>query len=58
LLAVTADAVADLVDAGQGLDVDVEQVAGPPLPAALHRFPGLVVAEGSETKRAEDAGGG
>ena len=57
-LPVAGDPVADLPEAGQGLDIDVDQVARSVPLVALHRRSGLQVAESPQAQPAEGTGNG
>ena len=57
-LPVAGDPVAYLPEAGQGLDIDVDQVARSLPLVALHRRSGLQVAESPQAQPAEGSGNG
>ena len=58
LLAITGDPVAHPAEAGQGFDVDVDQVAWPFPLVALHRRFGIHVPQSPQPKAAESPGDG
>ncbi len=52
-MAIAGDPVAHLPESGQGLDVDLDQVARPLPLVPLHRWPGLHVPRSPEAENAE-----
>jgi len=58
LLAITGDAVAHLAKAGQGLDVDVDQISWPLPLVALHWNLGLQLPQTPQPQKAESPGNG
>jgi hypothetical protein len=58
LLAIPGDAVAHLGEPGQGLDVHVDQIAGPLPLVPLHRWLGLQVSSLPQSETAGEAGDG
>jgi len=58
LLAITGDSMAELAEAGQGLDVDVEQIARPLPLVTLHWWLGFKIPETAQVQPAEGPGDG